>query len=277
MIVNVKEIVEEKKINLKDRVKVLKQNNIIPKLVIIKASDDKASEVYISKKRQMCEEIGIEEAEYIFDENVSEEEIINVINTLNNDEKVHGILVQLPLFKHLNEKNIISKISPLKDADGLNSVNLGKLVTGEKGLLSCTPKGIMTILDSLNIEIEGKNATVVGRSILVGKPISLMLLARGATVTVCHSKTKDLKEHTKNADILVVAAGHKNLITEDMVKKDATVIDVGINRTEDGLKGDVDTENVNKIVKYITPVPVGVGLTTVVSLIENVIEIAENN
>ena len=225
----------------------------------------------------MCEEIGIEEAEYIFDENVSEEEIINVINTLNNDEKVHGILVQLPLFKHLNEKNIISKISPLKDADGLNSVNLGKLVTGEKGLLSCTPKGIMTILDSLNIEIEGKNATVVGRSILVGKPISLMLLARGATVTVCHSKTKDLKEHTKNADIFVVAAGHKNLITEDMVKKDATVIDVGINRTEDGLKGDVDTENVNKIVKYITPVPGGVGLTTVVSLIENVIEIAENN
>ncbi len=275
MIVDVKKIVDDKKEQLKERVKSLKESNIIPKLAIIKASDDKASDIYIAKKRQLCNEVGMEELEYIFDESVKEEDILNKIEELNEDNNVHGIMVQLPLYKHLNEKNIISKISYKKDADGLSEVNLGNLIVGKKSIVSCTPKGIMNILDSLNVDIEGKNAVVVGRSILVGKPVSLLLLEKGATVTICHSKTKDLKEHTKMADILVVAVGKPGLITDDMVKEGAIVVDVGITRTPDGIKGDVDTENVAKKAKYITKVPGGVGLTTVVSLIENVVEIAE--
>lgn len=258
MIVNVKEIVERKKNDLKDRVKKLEKNGIVPKLAIIKASDDKASEVYIGKKRNLCKEIGVAEEEYIFDENVSQKDIISTIQKLNNDLSVHGILVQLPLFKHLNENYVLDALEPKKDVDGLTKLNFGKLVTGEKGIIPCTPKGILTILQSLDVDISGKNVTVVGRSILVGKPASLLMLSKGATVTVCHSKTENLKEHTKNADILIVAVGHPGLITKDMVKKDATVIDVGITRTDDGIKGDVDTFEVDKVAKYVTPVPGGV-------------------
>ena len=276
MIVNVKEIVENKKKELIEKVKKLNEKNVYPKLAIIKASDDKASDIYIGKKRNLCKEIGILEEEYIFDENVTNEDVINTIKKLNSDEKVHGILVQLPLFKFLDEKKVLDALDPNKDVDGLTKMNFGKLAVGEKSIIPCTPKGILTILESLNEDISGKNVTVVGRSILVGKPMSMLMLKEGATVTTCHSKTKDLKEHTKNADILIVAVGKPALITKDMVKKGATVIDVGITRTEDGIKGDVDAKEVDKVAKFVTPVPGGVGLTTVLSLMQNVIEIAEN-
>lgn len=276
MIVNVKEIVESQKISLKSRVEELNKKGIFPKLAIIKASDDKASEIYIGKKRNLCKEIGILEEEYIFDSKVKDKDVIDAIDKLNKDKSVHGILVQLPLFNHLDEKKILDMIDSNKDVDGLTKTNFGKLAVGEKSIIPCTPKGILTILKNIGEEIVGKNVTVVGRSILVGKPMSMLMLKEGATVTTCHSKTKNLEEHTKNADILIVATGKPGLIKKNMVKKGATVIDVGITRTEEGIKGDVDTFEVNKVAKYVTPVPGGVGLTTVLSLMENVIEIAEN-
>ncbi len=276
-IINIKEIIERKKLDLKEKIESLKKEEIYPKLVVIHANKDAASEVYISKKRKMCEELGILEEEYYFEEDVKQEEILELLNKLNNDNSVHGILVQLPIYNHLDTTEILEAISPKKDVDGFHPVNIGKVMQGVGGIAPCTPKGVMTILDELNIEIEGKNATVIGRSIIVGRPMASLLLNRGATVTTCHSKTQDLKEHTKNADILIVAVGKPHLVTEDMVKDDAIVIDVGINRVDGKLIGDVDTENVSKKARYITPVPGGVGLTTVYTLMENVIELAEKS
>lgn len=276
-IINVKEIVERRKNSLKEKVEALKQEGLSSKLVVIHANKDEASDIYISKKRKMCKELGILEEEYDFDENVTQEEIIELINKLNNDKNVHGILVQLPIYRHLDSKEILEAISPKKDVDGFHPVNIGKMMQGNESVIPCTPKGIMTILDEIGVEIEGKNATVIGRSIIVGRPMASLLINKGATVTTCHSKTKDLKEHTKNADILVVAVGKAHLITADMVKKGATVIDVGINRVDGKLLGDVDTENVSKKAKHITPVPGGVGLTTVYTLMENVVELAEKS
>lgn len=276
-IINVKEIIERKKQDLKEKVESLKQNGIAPKLVVIHANEDPASDIYISKKRKMCEELGILEEEYDFDENVKQEEIIELLDKLNQDDNVHGILVQLPIYNHLDSKEILEAISPKKDVDGFHPMNTGKLMQGVGGVAPCTPKGVMTILDELNVDIEGKNATVIGRSIIVGRPMASLLLNKGATVTTCHSKTADLKEHTKNADILVVAVGKPHLVTEDMVKEGAIVIDVGINRVDGKLMGDVDTGNVAKKAKYTTPVPGGVGLTTVYTLMENVIELAEKS
>lgn len=274
MIVDVKTIVKEKKQKLKERVESLKQKGVIPKLVVIFASDDPASELYVSKKRKMCCELGIEEEEYILDSTVTTDNIIEIIEKLNNDESVHGILVQLPLYKGLDEKKVLNSIDPEKDVDGLHPLNLGKLLCNKDGLVSCTPRGIMTILGELNVDLVGKNAVVVGRSVLVGKPIALLLLNAGATVTLCHSKTENLKEHTKNADILVAAVGHPKLITADMVKPGTVVVDVGINRVDGKVVGDADTQAIADIAKYITPVPGGVGLTTVLSLLENVTEVA---
>lgn len=274
MIIDVKTIVKERKQKLKEKIENLKEKGITPKLVVIFASDDPASEIYVSKKRNMCKEIGIEEEEFLLDENVTTDKIISIIKELNEETSVHGILVQLPLYKHLDEKKILDSINPDKDVDGLHPLNLGKLISDKEGLVSCTPKGIMTILDELGVDISGKNAVVVGRSVLVGKPIAHLLLNRGATITLCHSKTTSLKEHTEKADILVVAVGKAKLITADMIKQDAVVIDVGINRIEGKIVGDVDTEAVSNIAKYITPVPGGVGLTTVLSLLENVTEVA---
>lgn len=277
MIVDVKTIVKDKKQKLKERVEELKNKGIIPKLVVILASDDSASKLYVSKKRKMCSQLGIEEEEYILDNTTDTNKILEIINKLNNDKSIHGILVQLPLYKHLNEKEILNSINPDKDVDGLHPLNLGRLLSNEPGIVSCTPRGIITILDELGIDLVGKNAVVVGRSVLVGKPISNLLLNRGSTVTICHSKTSNLKEHTKNADILVVAVGKAKLITADMVKKDSVVIDVGINRVEGKVVGDVDLDEVSKKVKYITPVPGGIGLTTVLSLLENLVNVASKN
>ncbi|MDO4283252.1 MAG: bifunctional 5,10-methylenetetrahydrofolate dehydrogenase/5,10-methenyltetrahydrofolate cyclohydrolase [Clostridia bacterium] len=274
-IVNVKEIVESKKVELKRRIENLKEKRIFPKLALILANDDKASRVYVGNKRKLCHELGVLEEEYTFDENVVEEELINVIKKLNKDDSVDGILVQLPLYNHLNESKILDCISPNKDVDGFHPLNLGKLMIGEKTTVSCTPKGVMTILESLNVNLSGKDAVIVGRSRIVGKPMAQLLLSKNATVTTCHSKTKDLKEYTKKADILVVAVGVPHLIKKDMVKEGAIVLDVGINRIDGKLQGDVDTQDVLEKVEYITSVPGGVGLTTVISLMENLIEIAE--
>ncbi len=276
-IINVKKIVEDKKVSLKEEVNKLKKNNIFPKLAIILANDNEASRIYVNKKRMLCEELGILEEEYIYDENVTTEEILTVLDKLNCDKTVNGILVQLPLFKHLDETKILEKIDSTKDADGLHPLNIGKTYIGNEQIVACTPKGVMTVIDSVCNDISGKNAVVVGRSILVGKPMAALLLNRDATVTICHSKTKKLEEYTKNADILVVAVGHPKLITKDMVKKDSIVIDVGINRIDKKIVGDVDTEEVVKIAKYVTPVPGGIGLTTVLSLIDNVINSAKSS
>jgi len=276
-IINVKKIVENKKIELKEKVKKLKKDGIVPKLAVILANDLDASKIYVSKKREMCSELGVDEVEYMLDENTTTGEVINIIDRLNSDDSVHGILVQLPVFKHLDERKILERIDPSKDVDGFHPMNLGSLVMGNNRIVACTPKGIMMILKETGVDLTGKTAVVVGRSVIVGKPISQLLLNANATVITCHSKTVDLKKYTKMADILVVAAGVPHLVTEDMVKKGSIVIDVGINRIDGKIVGDVDTENVKKVAKYITPVPGGVGITTVVSLLGNLIEMAENN
>ena len=276
-IINVKKIVENKKIELKEKVKKLKKDGIVPKLAVILANDLDASKIYVSKKREMCSELGVDEVEYMLDENTTTGEVINIIDRLNSDDSVHGILVQLPVFKHLDERKILERIDPSKDVDGFHHMNLGSLVMGNNRIVACTPKGIMMILKETGVDLTGKTAVVVGRSVIVGKPISQLLLNANATVITCHSKTVDLKKYTKMADILVVAAGVPHLVTEDMVKKGSIVIDVGINRIDGKIVGDVDTENVKKVAKYITPVPGGVGITTVVSLLGNLIEMAENN
>ncbi len=274
-IIDVKEIVKNKKEELKVRIEKLRQNQVIPKLAVVLASNDSASRVYVGNKRKLCQELNVLEEEYILDENVTNEDLISLISRLNEDKSVDGILVQLPLYPHLDESRILNTIIPSKDVDGFHPYNLGKLVIGEDTIVSCTPKGVMTILDSLGMDLAGKNAVVIGRSRIVGKPMAQLLLARNATVTVCHSKTKNLEEYTKKADILVVAIGKPHFIHQAMVKEGACVIDVGINRVDGKLKGDVDTQDVLEKVKYITSVPGGVGLTTVVSLIENLVEIAE--
>lgn len=273
MIINVKEMVEKEKEILKERVNSLKNIGKNPKLAVILASNDKASKIYVGKKRDLCAEIGIEEVEFIYDNSVTEEALILKIKELNNDDSVSGILVQLPLFKHLDSNTVINSIATKKDVDGLTSNNAGKLSMGLECIIPCTPKGIMMVLDRLNVDIASKNVVVVGRSNLVGKPIAQLLLNRNATVTICHSKTANLKEYTLKADILIVACGITKLITEDMIKNDSVVIDVGINRADDGkIYGDCDTLSIQDKVKFITPVPSGIGLTTVISLMSNVID-----
>ena len=271
--INVKDIVKRKKEELKQKVESLKERGIQPKLAVILASEDEASKIYVGKKRKMCDELGIEQVEYIFDKSVTTEKIVDTVKKLNSDKTVNGILVQLPLFKHIDMDKVLDTISDKKDVDGFHPLTLGKLFIGEKEtFISCTPKGIMTILDDIKTEYEGKHAVIVGRSRIVGKPISQLLLKRGATVTVCHSKTKDISIYTKQADILVAAVGKPHIITENMIKPGAIVIDVGINRVDGKILGDVDTENALKVCSKITPVPGGVGLTTVLSLLENVVQ-----
>lgn len=273
-IVDVKDIVEKKKARLKRRVLELRDEGIIPKLAVILANDSDASRIYVGRKRKLCEELGIEDVEYIYDENITTEGLLEVIERLNKDPETDGILVQLPLFKHLDEQRVLDSIYPEKDVDGFCSVNVGRLYMGDKHIVPCTPKGVLTILKELDQDLVGKDAVVVGRSQIVGKPMAALLLSEQMTVTICHSKTKDLKFHTRNADVLISATGVPHLIKEDMVKEGAIVIDVGMTRVDGKLVGDVDTQNVACKAKYITPVPGGVGLTTVYSLVENVVELA---
>lgn len=274
--INVKDIVKRKKEELKLEVEKLKEKGINPKLAVILASDDAASEIYVGKKRKMCEELGILQEEYILDSTTTTEKIVEIVEKLNNDGSVNGILVQLPLYKHIDMDKVLDSISDKKDVDGFHPLTLGKLFIGEdETFVSCTPKGIMTILDDIGTDFVGKHAVVVGRSRIVGKPISQLLLKRGATVTICHSKTKDISEFTKMADILVAAVGKPHIITKDMIKKGAIVIDVGINRVDGKILGDVNTQEALEVCDKITPVPGGVGLTTVLSLLENVVQAAK--
>ena len=274
ILIDVKSIVENKKIFLKKKVNELKRNGIVPKLAVILANDLDASKIYVRKKREMCSELGVEEIEYMLDKDTTTEKVLEIINRLNEDDSVHGILVQLPVFKHLDERKILESISPKKDIDGFHPLNIGKLLMGKPEIVACTPRGIMSIIESTGVDLTSKTAVVVGRSIIVGKPVSALLLNKNATVITCHSKTKNLKKYTKMADVLVVAAGVPHLITSDMVKKNAIIIDVGINRIDGKIIGDVDTENVLDVAKYVTPVPGGVGITTVISLLENLIDMA---
>ena len=255
-----------------------------PGLAVIIVGHDPASEVYVRNKHKACEELGIYSEVIEMAEDSSKEEILARIDSLNKDEKIHGILVQLPLPKALRsaEEEILDSIDPVKDVDGFHPVNVGRMVKGEEALLPCTPHGCLKMLELAGIEIEGKKAVVVGRSNIVGKPMLHLLLARNATVTICHSRTENLPAVTREADILVAAVGRPKFITADMVKEGATVIDVGINRlppAEPGAKGklvgDVDFEAVKEVAGAITPVPGGVGLLTVAMLMENVVQAAE--
>lgn len=267
-------IIDGKKIRdeiLDELKKEVKSYMIKPCLAVIQVGDDEASNTYIKAKQNACKNIGIYFKHIKFDSDAREIEVINKIIELNNDEYVHGILIQLPLPSKFNPDKLINYIARNKDVDGLTDINLGKLFNNKSGMISCTPQGIMELLERENIEISGKNVVIVGRSNLVGKPLLGLMLNKDATVTICHSKTVNLKEHTKNADILIVAVGKKYFITEDMVKKDAVVIDVGINKVDGKLYGDVDFLNVKNKVKKITPVPGGVGPMTVAMLMNNVV------
>lgn len=248
-------------------------NNLLvkPTLVVIQVGNNSASDIYVSQKKNMASSIGINFIHDKLDEMVSEEELIDIIEKYNNDNNVDGILVQMPLPKHINENNIQNKISYLKDVDGLNDINAGRLIHNKDSLVACTSLGIIELLEYYNIDIASKNVVIVGRSNLVSKPLYSLFLNKDATVTICHSKTKDLSKFTKNADILVVAVGSPNLITKDMVKENSTIIDVGINRIDDKICGDVDFDNIKDIAS-ITPVPGGVGQMTVAILAKNVLK-----
>jgi len=264
---------------MKERVAKLQQEKgIIPGLAVVMVGDDPASAIYVNNKDKICKELGFESFKINLRAEATMEKLLRVIAELNADSRVHGILVQSPLPKHLDEMEIVRSIHPDKDVDGFHVVNAGKLFVGERGFVSCTPKGIMRMMDYYKIPIEGKHAVVVGRSNIVGKPMAMLLLERNATVTICHSRTSDLGEFTRNADIVVAAVGRRGLITGDMVKPGAVVVDVGINRVEGSKKiyGDVDFDSVSPVASFITPVPGGVGPLTITMLMENTLEAAEN-
>ena len=240
-------------------------------LAIFMVGNNPASQIYVHNKEKACELVGIKARIYKFDENISQKEIVKVIDECNQDVNVTGIMVQLPLPSHLDKDTILDRIDPNKDVDGLNIINQGKLFDGRPAIEPATAKGIITLLKNNNVDIAGKNAVVVGRSLLVGRPVAMLLMKENATVTICHSRTANLKEITKRADILVVATGKPKMITEEMVKRDAVVVDVGINRVAGKLCGDVDFENVQNVASLITPVPKGVGPMTIATLLQNVI------
>ncbi|MBE5819679.1 MAG: bifunctional methylenetetrahydrofolate dehydrogenase/methenyltetrahydrofolate cyclohydrolase FolD [Clostridiales bacterium] len=275
-IIDGKELAKKIRISLKKEVDELKEQNIFPKLAVIMVGDDPSSKIYVRNKSKACEEVGIEYEEYLLSGETTMEELVDLIEKLNNDDKIHGILVQSPIPKHLDINKAFRTINEKKDVDGFHPTNVGKLCLGQNTFVSCTPFGIMKILEEYNIEIEGKNAVVIGRSNIVGKPMLQCLMSKNATVTVCHSKTKNLPEIVKNADIVVAAIGKAKFVTADMIKEGAVVIDVGINRGEDGkLCGDVDFENIVNKAGYITPVPGGVGPMTIAMLMNNIVKAAK--
>lgn len=275
-IINGKELAKHIREELKEEVKELKNAEIYPKLAVIMVGDDPASKVYVRNKSRACEDVGIEYEEYLLPAKTTREELLELIEKLNNDERVHGILVQSPLPEGLDANEAFRTILPKKDVDGFHPVNVGKLSLNQDCFVSCTPYGIIKMLEAYNVPIEGANAVIIGRSNIVGKPLAQCLLNKNATVTICHSKTKNLKEITKKADILIAAIGKTKFVTEDMVKENATVIDVGINRTEEGkLVGDTDFENIKEKVSFITPVPGGVGPMTIAMLMYNVVKAAK--
>ena len=268
-----KELAKNIRQELKKENDKLKEKGINAKLAVILVGDDNASKVYIKNKSKACNDVGIEFEEILLDSNITMDKLLNVIENLNLREDINGILLQSPIPKELNIQEAFEKIDYRKDVDGFNPINVGKLMIGQDGFIPCTPYGIVRMLEEYNIPVEGKNAVVIGRSNIVGKPLSQCLLNKNATVTVCHSRTRDIQNVTKNADILISAVGKINMVTEDMVKDGAVVIDVGMNRKENGkLAGDVDFENVKEKTSYITPVPGGVGPMTIAMLMNNVIK-----
>ena len=273
VILDGKALASKIKYKLKIEVENLKKQGIHPKLAVIMVGNDPSSKIYVKNKSRDCEEVGIDYEEFLLDENITIDELLLLIERLNNRKDINGILLQSPIPKHLNIDLAFSKISPIKDVDGFNPVNVGNLVLNQDTFISCTPYGVLKILEEYNIDIEGKNAVVIGRSNIVGKPMAMCLLHNNATVTVCHSKTRDLKEITNKADILICAIGKAKFVKKDMVKEGAVVIDVGINRQEDGtLSGDVDFDEVSEIAGYITKVPGGVGPMTRAMLLENIVK-----
>ena len=260
---------------LKIRVNALKEKGVIPGLAVILVGEDPASQVYVRNKGLACEQLGMTSETIRLPGDTTQETLEQIIDNLNRDDRFNGILVQLPLPRHLDETAALAKILPEKDVDGFHIENAGKLFTGQDGVVACTPKGIMYMLEKAGVPLTGKNAVVIGRSNIVGKPIAMLLLDANCTVTICHSRTQNLKEHTRNADVLVAAVGRPRFVTADMVKEGAAVIDVGINRVDGKLCGDVDFDAVAEKASYITPVPGGVGKMTICMLMANTVEAAE--
>lgn len=270
-----KAIAAEIRLELRQRAENLRARGIVPCLAVILAGEDPASKIYVRNKKRACEEIGIVSREVLLPGEVTEEELISEIRALNADRTVHAMLVQLPLPRHLNALKILDEIAPEKDADGFHVVSAGRLFTGREAVPPCTPAGCMELIRRAGVSVEGKQAVVLGRSNIVGKPMALLLLNANATVTVCHSRTRDLSEITRRADILVSAVGRAHTVTADMVKPGACVIDVGMNRVDGRLMGDVDYDEVEKVAGAITPVPGGVGPMTIAMLMRNALDAAE--
>lgn len=270
-----KQLAQKRREEVKLAVEELKGQGIVPGLAVILVGEDPASQVYVRNKEKACQEVGFYSEVHRLPEDTTQEDLLNLIDRLNNDEKIHGLLVQLPVPKHIDEKAVIHAISPKKDVDGFLPENLGSLLIGEPAFEPCTPKGCIDLIKETGIEISGKKAVVVGRSNIVGKPVAMMLLRENATVTICHSRTKNLKEELLAADIVVAAIGKANFITGDMIKDGAVVIDVGINRLENGkMAGDVDRASLEGRDCWLTPVPGGVGPMTITMLMKNTLESA---
>lgn len=277
-IIDGKELSKKLKEQMKDRVAQMRQQGIVPKLVVVLVGNNSASEVYVRNKHKACGEVGIESEVIKMPEETTQQELLDVVRGLNEDRTVDGILVQLPLPSQINEKVVLRSILPEKDVDGFHPVNVGLLSIGDDCYAPATPSGIIAMFKEYGIEIAGKHCVIIGRSNIVGKPMAALLLRHNATVTVCHSKTQNLGELTRQADIVIVATGHRHTLTADMVKEGAVVIDVGMNRNELGkLCGDVDFEEVKEKASFITPVPGGVGPMTITELLENTILAAQRH
>ena len=273
IIIDGKELAKKIRANLKMECDELKNKKINPKLAVIMLGDDPASKVYVRNKSKACEDVGIEYKEYLLNTNTTQKELIKLIEELNQDKTINGILLQSPIPANLDINEAFRTISPQKDVDGFNPVNVGKLVLNQDTFVSCTSYGIMKMFEEYNIDLNGKNVVILGRSNIVGKPLMNCCLNKNATVTICHSKTQNLAEKAREADILISAIGKAQFVTADMVKENAVIIDVGINRLENGkITGDVDFENVKEKASYITPVPGGVGPMTIAMLMNNVIK-----
>lgn len=274
------QIIDGKKVsaNVKESVRLetqelINKHGVTPGLAVVIVGDDPASRVYVNNKKKACEQVGFKSEEYALPASTTQEELLALVDTLNQKDDINGILVQLPLPKHLDDKAVIERINPKKDVDAFHAVNVGKIMLGEYDFLPCTPAGVMEMLHQYNITVEGKECVVIGRSNIVGKPMGMLLLHENGTVTICHSRTKNLKEVCSRADILVAAVGIPKFVKEDMVKQGAVVIDVGMDRDENGkLCGDVDFDNVKEKCSYITPVPGGVGPMTIATLMKNTIK-----
>ena len=266
---------DELRAKIAERVASLKKQGVTPGLAVILVGNDPASEIYVRNKGKGCEETGIYSRTIHLPEDTTQEELNSEIEKLNKDPAIHGILVQLPLPKQLDEQDTLAKILPEKDVDGFHLINAGHMLTGTEGVIACTPRGALHMIKQTGIDLNGKEAVVIGRSNIVGKPMAMLLLRENCTVTICHSRTKNLAEHTRRADILVAAVGRARFVTADMVKAGAVVIDVGINRVDGKVCGDVDFENVKEKASWITPVPGGVGKMTITMLLDNTVEAAE--